>query len=87
MVKELENNSVVVKWFHQSQNKKARIMTNSSFIMEHIYYPVNWQNRWPDFYQSLKTYQKAGKNLHDDAEDAMTGVAEIVSKKKSIQFI
>ena len=55
--------------------------------MEHIYYPVNWQYRFPDFYQSMVTYQKAGKNLHDDAEDAITGVAEIVSKKKSIQFI
>ena len=55
--------------------------------MEHIYFPVNWQNRWPEFYQSMVTYQKAGKNLHDDAQDAITGVAEIVSKKKSIVFV
>ena len=78
---------VVVKWFHQSHNKVARILTNSSFVMEHLYFPVNWQYRWPEFYRSMITYQKAGKNLHDDAEDTITGVAEIVSKKKSIIFI
>ncbi len=79
--------SVVVKWFFQSARKISRILTNSSFVMEHIYFPVNWQYRWPEFYQSMIKYQKAGKNLHDDAEDCITGVAEIVSKKKSIIFV
>ena len=87
MQKDMDNNSVVVKWFHQSKNKKARILTNSSFVMEHIYFPVNWQYRFPEFYQSMVTYQKAGKNLHDDAEDTISGVAEIIDKKKPIQFI
>ena len=84
---DLDNKSVIVKWFHQSKNKKARIITNSSFVMEHIYFPVNWKDRWPEFYQSLVSYQKAGKNKFDDAEDCITGVAEIVSKRPGVGFL
>ena len=71
--------SVVVGWFHQEKNKKARIMTQSSFVQEHIYFPVNWKDKWPDFYHSMTTYLKEGKNKHDDAEDCITGVAENIS--------
>ena len=62
-------NYTTVKWFHQSANKKARILTNSTWVMNHIYFPVNWKDRWPEFYQALITYQKEGKNLHDDAPE------------------
>jgi predicted phage terminase large subunit-like protein len=70
--------SVVVNWFHQSKNKKARILTNSAFVMEHIYFPANWKDRWPEFYRDINAFQKDGKNKHDDAADTLTGIAEIV---------
>ncbi|MEG0416408.1 MAG: phage terminase large subunit [Erysipelothrix sp.] len=72
----LKSNRCVVSWFHQSQNKKARILTNASWIMEHIYFPVSWKEKWPEFYKDVSRYQKEGKNAHDDAEDCLTGVAE-----------
>jgi predicted phage terminase large subunit-like protein len=71
----------VVKWFHQSANKKARILTMSNFVQEHVYFPVNWADKWPDFYQAVTTYQKEGKNKHDDAADAITGICEMLQKK------
>lgn len=70
------NRCCVVKWFHQSENKKSRILTNATWVMEHVYFPVNWRDRWPEFYNAIIVYQKAGKNAHDDAPDAVTGVAE-----------
>lgn len=76
---------ISVKWFHQSENKLSRILTNATYVMEHIYFPVNWENRWPDFYKALYTFQKEGKNKHDDAPDAITGVAESLSKKRTIK--
>jgi predicted phage terminase large subunit-like protein len=79
----LENHGVrkpIIKWFHQSKNKKARILSNSSYVMQHVYFPWNWRDRWPDFYQSMTTYQKEGKNAHDDAEDAITGLVEQVTE-------
>lgn len=65
-----------VKWFHQSKNKNARILSHSTWVMDHIYYPVNWRDRWPDYYKAMTTYQREGDNKHDDAPDATTGVAE-----------
>ena len=38
--------------------------------MEHIYFPTNWKDRFPDFYDSMVKYQREGKNAHDDAQDA-----------------
>lgn len=74
----LPNNYTVIKTFHQTKNKQTRILTQSAWVMEHIYFPVGWHNMWPDFYSSLVNYQREGKNLHDDAEDAITGVAETI---------
>lgn len=77
---DFDSNYTVVKWFHQSQNKQARILTGSSWVMEHIYMPANWKNRWPEFYKDVSKYQREGKNMHDDAEDTLTGVSEKCNK-------
>lgn len=71
-----DSNKTVVKWFHQSKNKKARIISNSGWVMEHIYFPENWKDRWREFYDAMIKYQRDGENRHDDAPDAVTGVAE-----------
>ena len=44
--------------------------------MEHIYFPEDWNNRWPEYFDAMNKYQKEGKNAHDDAPDATTGIAE-----------
>ncbi|KIN80775.1 phage terminase large subunit [Clostridium botulinum] len=80
------SNKTKVKWFHQSKNKKARILSNATWVMDHIYYPVNWRDRWPEYYGAMNKYQREGKNKHDDAPDATTGIAENVGKNKSISF-
>ncbi|MEI3158133.1 MAG: phage terminase large subunit [Monoglobus pectinilyticus] len=58
MQDELFSNHTVVRWFHQSKNKKARILSNSTWVMEHIYYPINWRDRWPEYYEAMTSYQK-----------------------------
>ncbi len=73
---ELKSNFTNISWFHQSKNKVARIVSNATWIMKHVYYPVNWRDKWPDYYKAMTTYQREGKNAHDDAPDATTGVAE-----------
>lgn len=75
-----DSNRVKIRWFHQSKNKHARILSNSTWVMDHIYYPVNWKDRWPEYHKAMTTYQREGKNKHDDAPDATTGVAEIISR-------
>lgn len=68
----------IVKWFHQSKNKEARILTQSSWVMNKLHFPNNWREKWPDYYVDMNKFQRKGKNKHDDAPDATTGLAEII---------
>jgi predicted phage terminase large subunit-like protein len=70
------SNRCYINMFHQSMNKEARIFSNATWVMEHIHFPEDWRNRWPEFYNALNRYQREGKNAHDDAPDALTGVCE-----------
>lgn len=77
---QLGNYATIFQWFHQSKNKKARIVSNSAWVQHHIYFPVNWRDRFPEYYTAMMKYQREGKNAHDDAPDATTGVAETMYK-------
>ena len=70
------NYKTVIKWFHQSGNKIARILSNSAWVNTNIYMPVDWKNKWPEFAKDIISYQKEGKNKHDDGPDTLTGIAE-----------
>lgn len=74
-----QSNKCIVKWFHQSKNKEARILSNATWVMEHIYYPANWKDKYPEYYEAMNKYQREGKNKHDDAPDATTGIAEDIN--------
>ncbi len=75
------SNKTRIKWFHQSKNKQARILSNATWVMDHIYYPANWRDRWPEYYKAMTKYQREGKNAHDDAPDATTGIAENINTR------
>lgn len=81
-----DSNHTTIKWFHQSKNKQARIYSNSAWVMQHIYYPEDWKNRWPEYYNAMNRYQREGQNKHDDAPDATTGIAENCSKKSGMSI-
>jgi len=67
------------EWFHESRNKKARIITNSWDVMERVYFPVNWHDKFNKFYNDIVSYQKEGKNAHDDGPDCLTRVVEYIN--------
>lgn len=79
-------NRTIINPFHQSKNKQARILSNATWVMEHIYFPENWKDKFPEFYQSMIKYQKEGKNKHDDAQDAVTGIAESIGAGSVFSF-
>ena len=55
--------------------------------MDHIYYPVNWRDRWPEYYNAMAKYQREGKNKHDDGPDATTGIAECIDKGNGVSVL
>ena len=66
-----------VSWFHQSKNKEARIITNSSLVTKHIIMPIGWEKRWPDFHSHLVYFKKVFRsNKQDGAPDVLTGIIE-----------
>jgi predicted phage terminase large subunit-like protein len=80
------SNHTQINPFHQSKNKNARILSNSTWVMNHIYFPVNWADRFPEYYIAMTKYQKEGKNAHDDAPDCTTGIAEKIGQGGTFSF-
>jgi predicted phage terminase large subunit-like protein len=66
----------MVKWFHQGENKQARILSNATNVVNCVYFPVGWQNRWPEFRRDISALSRMSKWVHDDAPDMLTGIVE-----------
>ena len=69
-----KSNKTVINTFAQTKNKAARILSNSTWVMEHIYFPTNWKDRWPEYYRAMTRYQREGKNANDDAQAAHVNI-------------
>lgn len=78
---------IKISWFHQSKNKIARILSNASSVMTSVIFPKNWHSHWKIFYEELSTYQRKGKNKHDDCPDALTGIIEKMDDSGSKTFV
>lgn len=72
----------VIKWFHQGENKEARIITNSHYVQEYVYYPDDWEYRFPEYAKHIKKYIRGGKNQKDDGADCITGLCEKTMRVK-----
>lgn len=70
--------SIKIDWFTQTQNKNSRIQTNAAYVCMNIFYPDGWEQRYPNYAAAMKGYKRKGRNSHDDAPDATTGVAEML---------
>lgn len=67
----------VIRSFHQSENKEARIITGAPSVMRHVLMPPQWRNKYPKFAKDLLGFRRLFKaNTHDDAPDALTGAVE-----------
>lgn len=62
--------------FTQTQNKAVRIFSHSAEVQNLIYFPDGWETKFPQYYSAMSAYRKEGRNEHDDAPDATTGLVE-----------
>ena len=76
LCREYDNTKTYFDGFTQTKNKNVRIFTHSNDVNNMIYFPTDWERRWPEFARALKSYRKEGRNAHDDAPDALTGTFE-----------
>ncbi len=68
-----------ITWFHQSKNKRARILVNASNVMNQLLFPQDLSKRYEKYYFDMIKWQRTGKNAHDDAPDATTGLVEVIN--------
>lgn len=69
--------NTLIREVNQNANKESRILTNSAQVTEHIYMPLDWEQRWFQFSKDVKSFKKLFKaNKHDDAPDVLTGIIE-----------
>lgn len=76
-----KTNRVVINAIPQTKNKQSRILTSSAWVNNHIYFPLNWKNKYPEFYKQLSSYLAKGKNAHDDAPDVLASIYEQLTGK------
>ena len=75
---------VNITWFHQTENKMARILTGATFIQNHVYFPEKWDKKWPEFYKAVMGFSKEGKNKHDDGVEALVEWGKMITGDGSI---
>lgn len=76
LMRESGNRKTRVDWFHQSENKQARILSQATNVCNCILVPQGWALRWPEFHAEVTHLGRSGKWVHDDAPDMLTGIVE-----------
>ena len=78
--RDLGNGRLQMKPFTQSKNKIARILSNSSNVINYVLMPEGWESRYKKFHKDITGFLAKGKNAHDDAADTLTGIYEKMNK-------
>lgn len=76
LVRQLGDWNMAFSDFTQTQNKAVRIFTHSAEVQNLVYFPAGWETLYPQYYSAMSAYRKEGRNEHDDAPDATTGIVE-----------
>lgn len=71
----------------QTHNKESRILASSAWVQNHVYMPAGWKQRYPEFYKQVMSYQRKGKNAHDDAVDVLAAIYEAITTGRKAEVI
>lgn len=74
-----KTNRVIITPVAQTKNKESRILSSSAWVQKHIFMPANWDKRWPEFYRQVMSYQRKGRNAHDDSVDVLAAIYEAIT--------
>ncbi|MBR2766780.1 phage terminase large subunit [Candidatus Saccharibacteria bacterium] len=72
-------NRTIIKPVPQTHNKESRILSSSAWVQNHVFMPPNWQKRYPEFYRQVMSYQRKGRNAHDDSVDVLAAIYETIT--------
>lgn len=87
LTEKYSSNRCDIRAVPQTHNKESRILASSAWVQNHIYMPLGWRQRFPEFYRQVMSYQKKGKNAHDDAVDVLASIYEYVSEPREVELL
>lgn len=85
LTKKYNYRKCAITWFHQSKNKRTRILVNSTNVTNQLLFPPGWSKKYEKYYLAMTKYQRKGKNDHDDAPDATTGLVEVINGEVKVK--
>ena len=88
LIKEtFKSNKTVITSQTQTHNKESRILASSAWVQNHVYMPKGWRTRFPEFYKQVMSYQRKGKNAHDDSVDVLAAIYESITARGKPRII
>lgn len=72
-------NRCIINTKPQTHNKESRILTSSGWVQAHVFMPPDWDKRYPEFYRQVMSYQRKGRNAHDDGPDVLAAIYEAIT--------
>ena len=79
LMQKYSTNRIVITPVAQTKNKESRILASSAWVQKHVFMPENWDKRWPEFYRQVMSYQRKGRNAHDDSVDVLAAIYETIT--------
>jgi predicted phage terminase large subunit-like protein len=70
-----------------TENKESKILASSGWVKQHVFMPPGWRQKYPEMAHEILTYQKKGKNAHDDGCDVLASIYKAVSENRRPQFL
>jgi predicted phage terminase large subunit-like protein len=71
---------IPIRGYTQTQDKQARIYSNSTNVMRQIVMPDGWEYAWSGAYKHITNFNAEDNNLHDDIEDVLTKIVELINQ-------
>lgn len=82
-----------VTWFHQSENKRSRILSNGTNVVNSVLMPNDWEQRWPEYFEAMTQFERKFlasdavlKRKKCDAPDATTGLFEFMNDRGVVLY-
>lgn len=86
-IQKLVTKPTKISWKPTTQNKETRILLKSGVVKQNIYFRKDSKisQDYKKFMEQLTSYQKEGKNKHDDAADLVTMAIEKILERKTVK--
>lgn len=78
----LQEGSTTITWKASTGKKDTRILMKSGYVLEYFYFRNDYEtgSDYDKFIRNLTSYVRGAKNLHDDAADMVTMMADLAQK-------